>query len=56
MKTCGYIYFQSMYMTECGSKLIFRPSIRCDKCGRKPVEKAEIPNVKTTRESKGETK
>ena len=33
-------------MAECGSELIFRPTGRCDKCGRKAIEvKQNATNV-----------
>lgn len=38
-KQCEYIVSSSGYQTSCGSHLIHRPSVRCDKCGRKPVER-----------------
>ena len=39
MKSCGYMYTQGVYTTDCGAQLIFRPIGRCDKCGRKPKER-----------------
>ena len=41
MKRCEYVYTLGVYKTDCGSELIFRPTGRCDKCGRKPKEKAD---------------
>jgi hypothetical protein len=38
-KECGYVYEMHEYRTDCGSKLILRPIGRCDKCGRKPIER-----------------
>ena len=38
MKTCSYHFERGYYKTECGAVLIFRPTLRCDKCGRKPQE------------------
>lgn len=38
-RMCGYEYKNHEYLTDCGSKLLFRPSVRCDKCGRKPYDK-----------------
>jgi len=38
MKTCSYHFERGYYKTECKSVLIFRPILRCDKCGRKPQE------------------
>jgi hypothetical protein len=39
MKICEYTYKEGMYQTACGSKFIFRPKQKCDKCGKKPQEK-----------------
>ena len=39
MKTCAYVYTRGVYIAECGSELIFRPTGRCDKCGRKVMER-----------------
>jgi hypothetical protein len=38
-KQCGYVLAASGYTTDCGSHLINRPSVRCDKCGGKPYER-----------------
>jgi len=45
MRRCWYEFHEGMYHTDCGSKLIHRPLAKCDKCGRKPEEKAYAPNV-----------
>ena len=39
MKTCGYVLGHSGYTTDCGEYTIKRPSVRCDKCGRKTYER-----------------
>jgi len=38
-RMCGYLYKNHEYLTDCGSKFLFRPSVRCEKCGRKPYDK-----------------
>jgi len=45
MKVCEYVFKEGMYHTQCGSKLLFRPTARCDKCGRKPKEKRDVADA-----------
>jgi len=40
-KTCEYVYTRGVYITDCGSELILRPTARCDKCGKKPLERKD---------------
>lgn len=47
-RTCGYVYEQHEYRTDCGCTFLFRPVGSCDKCGRKPYDK-ELDRVKSSR-------
>lgn len=38
-RMCGYVYDKHEYRTDCGSRLLFRPTVKCDKCGGKPYDK-----------------
>ena len=48
MKLCEYVFKEGMYHTGCGSKLIFRPVVKCDKCGRKTREKTNDTSIDRT--------
>jgi hypothetical protein len=38
MKLCQYTFKNGEYKTDCGSLLVLRPTVKCDKCGRKSKE------------------
>lgn len=52
-KQCGYVYEQHEYRTDCGARFLTRPSGKCDRCGRKPMEKTHATS--TNRPSHGLT-
>lgn len=45
MKVCEYVYMRGTYKGSCGAQSVSRPTGRCDKCGRKPVE---VKNARNT--------
>ena len=38
MRICEYTFKNGEYKTDCGSSLVLRPTVKCDKCGRKSKE------------------
>ena len=54
-RRCEYFYKAGGYQTECGSYLIYRPTAKCDKCGRKPEERSHKDVTSTDRSSNRNT-
>lgn len=44
MKICEYTFKNGAYNTDCGSVLILRPTVKCDRCGRKSKEVHHAPD------------
>ena len=45
---CSYYFRAGGWQTECGLWVMSRPSIRCEKCGKKPEERKDVTGIDRT--------